>query len=481
MLSLEARIAPKKQPSKLYHEIFQTDQLVYLAEHERQPEQTAFFPPGGQTQSDKVRLWSKGAPYFYVLHFIKSPDKLPRTKQYIPHQVRNYATRTNARQMALSLSSAMRQSGYLRSRIRGIDAASFEIGCRPEVFATEFRFMKSLPAVQSRRRPVFDGGAFPRIGITYHVGEDFLDIADGLRAIDEAVQFLGMERGDRLGHALAMGVDPERHYWEKGNQIFLPKQDRLDNLVWMLFRSVELGIRLDVGLQEKLRMEAEELLEYLYGAFLPREIVTVSLQKYYESWSLRGDHPECYRTPLKLAHSSRFIPPGSYSSFMYRSGSQLELRRRREELRYLCYLYHFDPEVRRHGAEIAASTVDRPYIELMRALQDRLQKHIGDLGIMVECNPTSNYLIGTFRRYDEHPIFRFNSFGFGGEREDGQLSVSINTDDQGVFDTSLENEYALLACSMSKALTSDGTRRYSRDIIYQYLNHIRRMGNEQCF
>lgn len=42
--------------------------------------------------------------------------------------------------------------------------------------------------------------------MTYHTGEDFLDIVDGLRAIDEALLFLQMEKGERLGHAMALGV-----------------------------------------------------------------------------------------------------------------------------------------------------------------------------------------------------------------------------------------------------------------------------------
>lgn len=261
----------------------------------------------------------------------------------------------------------------------------------------------------------------------------------------------------------------------------LPKQDRLDNLVWLLFRSVELGIDLDVRLRDQFRMDAEELLQNLYGEFLPREIKTVSLQDYYESWNLRGDHPDCYRTPKGPADAERLIPPGSYRNFMRRKGSMLNLWREREELRYLCYLYHFEPGTRQRGKKVMAVSVDKPYMDLMRTLQVQLQKHIGELGIMIECNPTSNYLIGTFKRYDEHPIFRFNGFGFGEGHSEGQLSVSINTDDQGVFDTSLENEYALLARSMSKALTADGRKRYSRDTIYKYLDHIRQMGNEQSF
>ena len=479
ILSLEARIVPKKSPDKQYEAVFETDRLVYFAEHEKELEKLGFARGGGLAQRDKVRCWGEeDAPYFYVLHFIKDRDK-PANKSV--QQMRNQKVRIESKEMVRSLSTALRQSGYLRSRIRGIDAASFEIGCRPETFAPEFRFMRSLSAVSPWCGHFQKGGMVPQLRATYHVGEDFLDIADGLRAIDEAVQFLELGRGDRLGHALAMGVDPKRHYQEKEYQLLLSKQDRLDNLIWLLFRSVELGISINVRQQEQLRMEAEELLEYLYGAFLPREIKTVSLQDYYESWNLRGDHPNYYRTPKQSDGTERFVPPGSYRSFMCRKSSRLDLWRTREELRYLCYLYHFEAKVRQRGEEVVAKTVDKPYMDLMGAFQDQMQRYIGELGIMVECNPTSNYLIGTLRRYDEHPIFRFNSFGFGGECPEGHLSVSINTDDQGVFDTSLENEYALLACSMSKALAPDGTKLYSRDIIYQYLDHIRQMGNEQSF
>lgn len=486
LVSLEARIVPKKQPGPQYDSIFQTDRLIYFAEHDREWGDEAILKKRGQAYNERVRQWGEVESYFYVMHFIKSRDDPPADAFMVDRQQpwwrpRNYKARVSSRQMALSLSAALEQSGYLRKRIRGIDAASFEIGCRPETFATEFRYLKNLSTTRSQRRDPSGMHAFPQLKATYHVGEDFLDIADGLRAIDEAVQFLHLERGDRLGHALAMGVDPECHYRTKEFQTALSRQDRLDNLVWLLFRSAELGITLNAAQREQFRLEAEELLAQLYRGFLPAEVRNVSLYDYYESWSLRGDHPDCYQDPAQDANPGRFVLPCSYRSFMTREGTELKLRRNRKDLRYLCYLYHFGADTRRIGAEMGSFKVDTAYIGLMCTLQDCLQREIGDRGIMIECNPTSNYLIGTFQRYDEHPIFRFNSFGFGGERADGQLSVSINTDDQGVFDTSLENEYALLACSMSKARSASGDRRFSRDTIYQYLDHVRQMGNEQSF
>lgn len=62
-----------------------------------------------------------------------------------------------------------------------------------------------------------------------------------------------------------------------------------------------------------------------------------------------------------------------------------------------------------------------------------------------------------------------------------QLKVSVNTDDQGVFDTSLEFEYALLMSSLQRRTDDVGRRLFSDDEILAYLNHLRDMGNEQAF
>ena len=56
--------------------------------------------------------------------------------------------------------------------------------------------------------------------------------------------------------------------------------------------------------------------------------------------------------------------------------------------------------------------------------------------IAIETNPSSNVKIGPIDGYIDHPIFRFMANG---------INVSINTDDKGIFATSLSNEYSLIA------------------------------------
>ena len=91
-------------------------------------------------------------------------------------------------------------------------------------------------------------------------------------------------------------------------------------------------------------------------------------------------------------------------------------------------------------------------------------------GICIECNPSSNLQIGSFDRYDELPLFRFMSIDT--KERNHSLQISINTDDRGVFATSLLNEYSLIAASLYKQVDEDSRPKYSADEINQYLKRI---------
>ena len=76
---------------------------------------------------------------------------------------------------------------------------------------------------------------------------------------------------------------------------------------------------------------------------------------------------------------------------------------------------------------------------------------------------------------------RFNSRKLKQTVPGMSLSVSINTDDQGVFDTLLENEYALMVLALEKAKDEEGNKLYDIEDIYEWLNYVREMGIEQSF
>lgn len=472
LVSLETRIMPKKAASVMKNVIGRTDKLIRFADRSRTD-------------------W----PYYYVIHFPKNKftageyEKTPFL--LLP---RNHQTRRHAKACAIALVKYMRRCEMVRQhdkgwvdeqRIFGIDACSREIGCRPETFATEFRYLrecsKNVVRAQWYQDPRMD---YISLGVTYHVGEDYLDLVDGLRAIDEALQFLQMKKGDRLGHAIALGLDAKTYYSLKRWNIYLPKQDYLDNIVWILYRSLELGVAIEANFRSLLIERARDLLVEIYGGeegHLPPEIGGYGgelLDIYFYSWKLRTDHPELYET-------GKFVDAGAdfWDSYeRYKKGdTSLDKYRKIDNAAGFLYLYHFDAGVKSRGLQPTGMEWEnwKDYLDLVDAFQHKLRVEIARKGIAIECNPTSNVLISTFGGYDRHPILNFNRYRLENDVQSVNIRASVNTDDLGVFDTSLENEYALLLCAIRRMRHIDGN--YNDDVIYDYLDYIRECGIQMAF
>ena len=441
--------------------------------------------------------------YFYTVHFIKRTDEKNYEGEFV--QCRHFEHRQSLKKSVQGLIGLREQYPECASRIKGIDAAANEIGCRPEVFSTAFRMlrkhMKMLDDDGENRKFI------PQLRTTYHVGEDFLDVADGLRAIDEAVNFLNMGCGDRLGHALALGIDVEEWYKFKNYRILLPKQDYLDNLVWIYNRMIQFNIQGEDSLKDYIQKKYELFFYEIYGKYIDYEVIRRILQnaekeynalgiqmvfkndrcnfniaQYYEAWKIRGDDPLLY----------------AHGYFRWYDDETLETRARvnnvfpkKFDIRYnpevflLNYYYHYNNDIRQEGNKRIEVIVKPDYIRVVAMIQKEMQKRIGRRGIAIETNPTSNYVIGTFRNYEKHPIFNFYNKNLTYDMEElkkcPQLSVSVNTDDQGVFATSLENEYALLANALENAKDKNGKFIYNKSMVYDWIDDVRKMGNEQSF
>lgn len=448
--SLEARICPSETPSKLKKKILRNERLV------------------NRNNYDKL---------IYVLHFPKSEDSA--FKIYRP---RHYKLRNSIRTKSESIAKLLMRGTCVNKRIRGIDACANEVNCRPEVFAQSFRFLSDIMFESEYVCDNLDQKIMTKLHTTYHVGEDFLDIVDGIRAIDEVLLFCGLSRGSRIGHALALGINPYAYYCYKGNTLVMEKHRVLDNIVWLLCKSDELGINVDKSLRTELESKFFELYKEIYGHIIGHDI---TMLEYYYSWKLRGDKPELYwlfqddiEKVLKINDKSAI----KYERYGFNHQiKDIENIRKVDDIRRIYHAYHFNKMVREKGNEITIQKVGRRYADVVKQLQDGMIHQLVMDGIGIETNPSSNYLIGTIMKYDEHPILRFNSRKLGSTLTDMSLCVSINTDDQGVFDTLLENEYALMTLALKKAKDENGQHKYDIENIYEWIDYVRSMGIEQIF
>lgn len=485
---LEARITPKETVSEIQKSIEKYDAVI-LEDEEGE---------------DRERLKKQ---FFYVCHFIKEKDDRLEKEYYLETECRHFKKRLEVKRQATALFNFRAKYGDIAQRIRGIDAASEEIGCRPEVFAQAFRYLKN----RSVTYVDYTSGKtkkLPDLCITYHVGEDFLDIIDGLRALDEAISFLNMRCGDRLGHALALGVDVEEWYESKANRILISQMDYLDNLVWLYskirkhhiegcedalryiekrydeyFRIVYLNNTSDAYLEtiinDAVKYFENESIQNNYG----NKQCCFTINTYYDSWKLRGDNPEYFSDGFfKLSDCDKTEWDEYGINKIFPENYRI---RYNPEAAYLFHTYHYNNKVKKEGNKKKEISINPCIIGAVQKVQKKMQWIIAQKGICIETNPSSNALIGTFKRYDKHPILNWYNKGLATSTEEvqsvPQIQVSINTDDQGVFATYIENEYAYLALALEKMKDENKNPRFSRTLIYQWLDNVRRMGLVQSF
>lgn len=431
--------------------------------------------------------------FFYTLHFIKNPDPFFQTGR-----CRDYDLRKKTEQQANAIME-LRNSYYdIAKRILGIDAAGEEINCRPETYGTVFR---RLQYYDKNSVNISHISKLHQIKATYHVGEDNYDIVDALRAINEAILFLGLRSGSRLGHATLLGIPPERFYEGKKNSVHMPRQIFLDNIVWMYFFIKSNAVYFDdcallmSYLEEQFQIHFNEI--YLDGiqsgyvnntiGKIPhqkycdnipknREMCNFDMYHYYLSWLLRGDDPDLYS---KGYFNSPCIQPETYRICC--SDESMSTARKSFEAVYLYYLYHYNNKVRELGSREINAALPKYFINAVDAVQKELIKKIESFGIAIETNPSSNLFISSIKSYDEHPISNFYDNRLKKNPRETQLNVSINTDDKSVFSTCLSNEYAYLAFYLENKRNDKGDFLYKRFEIYSWLDEIRRMGNEQSF
>ena len=430
--------------------------------------------------------------FFYTLHFIKKSDSVIQMGH-----CRNYTLRKETEQQANAIMELRHSHINTAKRILGIDAAGEEINCRPEIYGTVFRL---LMYYDKHSVNLSNTNHLHQIKATYHVGEDNYDIVDGIRAIDEAILFLDLRSGCRLGHATLLGLPAKAFYEKKKNTVHMPRQIFLDNIVWMYFFIKNNAVYFDdlallmSYLEEQFQVHFNKI--YLNGirsSFVnnlidkipfpkhnsipsSKELCNFDIYHYYLSWLLRGDDPDLY---INGYFKPPYIESDAYR--ICRSNEKISIARESFEAGYLYYLYHYNISSRELGDHEINVPLPKYFIKAVQIIQKEMAKKIEKSGIAIETNPSSNLFISTIESYDEHPISNFYDNWLKKNPQETQLNVSINTDDKSIFSTCLSNEYAYLAFYLENKRDENGDYFYNHFEIYNWLDSIRRMGNEQSF
>lgn len=355
-----------------------------------------------------------------IAHFIKRPEKQSEKE----HFIKNYYLRKDLKRKAISLMTMINTYPQIGRHIKGVDAAASEFDARPEVFAPTFAFLRESGITH----------------FTYHIGEDFSHLVSGFRAIYEAVVFLRLQSGDRLGHCTALGLSPELWCQKNDKCCYVCRGEWLDDLVfvWYLVKKglLELSQSVIFGIESRIM----ELAEIIYGdMYLPHELV--------EAWLLRRHVPD---KALNTYH-----PKYSYDYFQHNKVVNKILNSdNKSRVRKLWLKYHEGQKYIRNerGNRIPAGSRAR-YDEMIRIKSDEilnavdlqqvqsvLLELLSEKNIIIEALPSSNMRISLYDSLrDYHLKHWLNDEG----NERLLPTVVLGSDDPGIFMTNIYNEYAL--------------------------------------
>lgn len=469
---LEVRITPKEKTQELRENINEKDTSSYFRSSRITRFERIF--PNGVSGHDPRRYGDGTDKHFYVLHFIKKrkPEWFEKDEYDNAPLCREYKNREKYKKEAQALMQLRESGDEICKRIFGIDAASNEVHFRPENFGPVFRYLSSYKIQQDvpwERR-------IPDLRKTCHVGEDFFDVLDGLRAIYEAIQFLELSQGDRIGHGVALGIDVEKWYKRHGI-ITLPRQNKLDNIAWMLYMIRHWGIETSTAYYQELTTEFEKLYLDLYEKESP------GLKAYMEAWKMRGDDPECYSS--HDPEEKHLYGTTRWGRYRIRDKELFKNHAKKGDKVYEIYhRYHFDTKLKARALESVIQEFrhefEGEYVRLVKQLQVRMRSYLVRKGIAVESCPSSNFLISNLDEFNEIPTFQL--FPIKENTANGliRMNLCINTDDQGVFYTSLTKEYTMLAATMREVM-ENGIRRYSDDEILSWIKHLIDNSKQLCF
>ena len=294
-----------------------------------------------------------------------------------------------------------------RLAIVGLDVVGSDLSNRPYVIAPFLRYAAEKGITN----------------ITYHAAEDFNDIIDGLRSLDELITFTEYKDSYRIGHASVLGVNVGKYYRERKLNVVCSRQTLLDNFIWLSRMCGLLKITEDPNLQRELKLKAEEQFKVIYPT------LSFSADDYWDSMQLRGDLTEAVVEELQVA-----------SVFRSLRCNDARCKKARKNEKAKAY-WHEYLKNNAKGDEIVLVRHTDAIIRLIEDVQKGMMKMISKKGYRIESNPTSNLMIGPFDMYNELPTLKFY---------DRHVNVSVNTDAKGVFSTSLYIEYSLLALALQK-------------------------------
>lgn len=361
-----------------------------------------------------------------VFHFIKKP--WAASPAALAGPFRFFAQRTELANTARTLKRTLERWPRLTTWVRGIDAASNEMHAPPEVFATAYRIC-ARSGVGHR---------------TFHVGEDFPHLLTGIRHILDAVELLDLRKGDRIGHATAMGIAPGLWLSRVPEQLLIRRGEWMLDLLaaWRL-------LRLDPSVlaeANELAIEIGEIANHVFGVQIsPTLLEEVMRLRYLDIHLLRQSRAGAWDGQME-------------SSAATDEARVLSLATQEHKLAVdLLWAWMSDRNLWTRSEALIEVSANRLSERCYVAVQQQLMNVVARRGLVVETLPSSNVRISVYKSFDEHHAFRWMRVPDAHLPGDPEIMVSLGSDDPGIFAGDLRGEFYHLYASLRNRGLGDRT------------------------
>lgn len=338
----------------------------------------------------------------------------PGSTKHNPSGYRFAGYYTRVRAEALALADLLCTYPRMLERVRGIDLCTDELGVPLWVLKPLVEHVRNAGLKAARILGTFSAPVRP-LQLTIHAGEDFVHLLGGVRRVAEALEYLGLAEGDRIGHGVALGVDAAA-WAARATGLLVQRGERLFDLLWIW----------------RLAMSCDNAVLRSWLSWVSQEVSRLASEIFGESY----DPIELNQWVEHLHNGLRLFlagfpngpAPGAHSRTARLMNHWL---RNRAVFQNAQVLERIDPVCE---------------VDLVTETQAHVLSMLARRGVVIEINPSSNLLIGHLGDLANHPLWRICPPVAGSRHQ--QVRVCIGSDDPITFATRLADEYQLLADAM---------------------------------
>ncbi|HEX9985604.1 MAG TPA: hypothetical protein VGF69_20265 [Thermoanaerobaculia bacterium] len=315
------------------------------------------------------------------------------------------------------------------NQLRGIDICGVEERQPCWVVADTLRRLRSRSQRVAARNPHL---RLQPLRLTLHAGEDFRWLTSGVRAVAEPFVWNLIQRGDRIGHGIAITLDPKKWWSLKSRDVVRVK--RFDRLLDLAFLAdyVERPTR---DQREWLRAEITKVVQEmkLEPALAQPPSVAIDVDVVDTAkrlWRTLGTP-----TTRRLMATSKFAADAA----------------RRHEQWIFTYLWtrrlHVigDEEIpMRLEPDRADLLIESDFNErdLLVEARKKLIRELARWQVCIESNPSSNLVVGSLESMLAQDFLHRRPTSPAEQKGEETLMWTISTDDPITFSTTLADEYA---------------------------------------